>query len=70
MRTRRGRIGAHRERDRATRTGDAHVVSLRLHADAGEVVGVHGERGAMQTFAGLLNDVPVTMPQPGALLQL
>ena len=46
---------------------------LQWHARAGgreRTLLVHGEQGAMQTFAGLLKDVPVTMPQPGALLQL
>ncbi len=46
---------------------------LQWHARAGgreRTILVHGEQGAMQTFAGLLKDVPVSMPQPGALLQL
>ena len=46
---------------------------LQWHERAGgreRTILVHGEQGAMQTFADLLKDVPVTMPQPGALLQL
>ena len=46
---------------------------LQWHARAGgreRTILVHGEQGAMQAFAGLIKDVPVTMPQPGAQLQL
>ena len=46
---------------------------LQWHARAGgarRTILVHGEQGAMQAFAALLKDVPVTMPQPGAQLQL
>jgi metallo-beta-lactamase family protein len=46
---------------------------LQWHARAGgreRTILVHGEQSAMQAFAALLTDVPVTMPQPGAQLQL
>jgi len=46
---------------------------LQWHARAGgreRTILVHGEQGAMQAFAALIKDVPVTMPQPGAQLQL
>jgi len=46
---------------------------LQWHARAGgarRTILVHGEQGAMQAFAALLKDVPVTMPSPGARLQL
>ena len=46
---------------------------LQWHARAGgarRTILVHGEQGAMQAFAALLKDVPVSMPAPGAQLQL
>ncbi len=46
---------------------------LRWHARVGgaeRTVLVHGEQGAMQTFAALLPGVPVTMPAPGERLTL
>ena len=46
---------------------------LRWHARVGgaeRTILVHGEAGAMESFAGLLPDVPVAMPAPGERLTL